>query len=155
VLFGKSKSNQTFLGEDRMSKNIHSIKDLKILVVDDQLEVRAMIRNMLTELGITQIFEASDGKEAMVFTDNAMDMIDIVICDWNMPKMSGIDLLKQMRSVYPEVPFLMITGRSDVESVSMAKSSGVTAYIRKPFSPAHLEIKLRVIKSKMDAQRVA
>jgi len=138
-----------------MSKNIHSIKDLKILVVDDQLEVRAMIRNMLTELGITQIFEASDGKEAMVFTDNAMDMIDIVICDWNMPKMSGIDLLKQMRSVYPEVPFLMITGRSDVESVSMAKSSGVTAYIRKPFSPAHLEIKLRVIKSKMDAQRVA
>ncbi|MDY0030270.1 MAG: response regulator [Pseudobdellovibrionaceae bacterium] len=138
-----------------MSKNIQSIKDLKILVVDDQLEVRAMIRNMLTELGITQIFEAADGKEAMVFTDNAMDMIDIVICDWNMPKMSGIDLLKQMRSVYPEVPFLMITGRSDVESVSMAKSSGVTAYIRKPFSPAHLEIKLRVIKSKMDAKRVA
>lgn len=138
-----------------MSKNIQSIKDLKILVVDDQLEVRAMIRNMLTELGITQIFEASDGKEAMIFTDSAMDMIDIVICDWNMPKMSGIDLLKQMRSVYPEVPFLMITGRSDVESVSIAKSSGVTAYIRKPFSPAHLEIKLRVIKSKMDAQRVA
>ncbi len=138
-----------------MSKNIQSIKDLKILVVDDQLEVRAMIRNMLTELGITQIFEAPDGKEAMVFTDSAMDMIDIVICDWNMPKMSGIDLLKQMRTVYPDVPFLMITGRSDVESVSMAKSSGVTAYIRKPFSPAHLEIKLRVIKSKMDAQRVA
>lgn len=138
-----------------MSKNIQSIKDLKILVVDDQLEVRAMIRNMLTELGISQIFEASDGKEAMIFTDSAMDMIDIVICDWNMPKMSGIDLLKQMRSVYPEVPFLMITGRSDVESVSIAKSSGVTAYIRKPFSPAHLEIKLRVIKSKMDSQRVA
>ena len=91
----------------------------------------------------------------MVFTDNAMDMIDIVICDWNMPKLSGIDLLKQMRSVYPDVPFLMITGRSDMDSVSLAKSSGVTAYIRKPFSPAHLEIKLRVIKSKMDSKRVA
>lgn len=131
------------------------IKSLRILVVDDQMEVRSMLRGMLGELGITQIFEAGDGKEAMVFTDNAMDMIDVVICDWNMPKLSGIDLLRQMRSVYPSVPFLMITGRSDVESVSQAKASGVTAYIRKPFSPAHLEVKLRVIKSKMDSDRVA
>ena len=114
-----------------------------------------MIRGMLTELGITQIFEASDGKEAMVFTDNALDMIDVVICDWNMPKLSGLELLRQMRSVSPDIPFLMITGRSDVDSVSQAKASGVTAYVRKPFSPAHLEIKLRVIKSKMDAKRVA
>ncbi len=131
------------------------IQTLKILVVDDQLEVRSMIRGMLTELGITQIFEASDGKEAMVFTDNALDMIDVVICDWNMPKLSGLELLRQMRSVSPDIPFLMITGRSDVDSVSQAKASGVTAYVRKPFSPAHLEIKLRVIKSKMDAKRVA
>jgi two-component system chemotaxis response regulator CheY len=94
-------------------------------------------------------------KEAMVFTDNAMDMIDVVICDWNMPKLSGIDLLRQMRSVYPDVPFLMITGRSDVESVSMAKASGVTAYIRKPFSSGASEVKLRVIKSKMDSKHIA
>lgn len=132
-----------------------SIQTLKILVVDDQLEVRSMIRGMLTELGITQIFEASDGKEALVFTDNALDMIDVVICDWNMPKLSGLELLRQMRSVSPDIPFLMITGRSDVDSVAQAKASGVTAYVRKPFSPAHLEIKLRVIKSKMDAKRVA
>ncbi|HRK97887.1 MAG TPA: response regulator [Alphaproteobacteria bacterium] len=138
-----------------MSKSEDSIKSLKVLVVDDQIEIRTMLRGMLSELGITQIFEAADGKEAMVFTDNAMDMIDVVICDWNMPKLSGIDLLRQMRSVYPDVPFLMITGRSDVESVSMAKASGVTAYIRKPFSPAHLEVKLRVIKSKMDSKHIA
>lgn len=138
-----------------MSKSEDSIKSLKVLVVDDQIEIRTMLRGMLSELGITQIFEATDGKEAMVFTDNAMDMIDVVICDWNMPKLSGIDLLRQMRSVYPDVPFLMITGRSDVESVSMAKASGVTAYIRKPFSPAHLEVKLRVIKSKMDSKHIA
>ena len=130
------------------------INSLKILIVDDQPEVRSMLRGMLTELGITQIFEAADGKEAMVFTDNAIDMIDIVICDWNMPKLSGIELLRQMRSVDPEIPFLMITGRSDVDSVALAKASGVTAYIRKPFSPAHLEIKLRVIKSKMDSDRI-
>lgn len=138
-----------------MTKANDGIKTLKILVVDDQLEVRSMLRGMLTDLGITQIFEAADGKEAMMFTDNAMDMIDVVICDWNMPKMTGIELLRQMRSVYPAVPFLMVTGRSDVDSVSQAKANGVTAYIRKPFSPAHLEIKLRVIKSKIDGAKVA
>ncbi len=138
-----------------MTKANDGIKHLKVLIVDDQLEVRSMLRGMLSELGISQIFEASDGKEAMQFTDNAMDMIDVVICDWNMPKMTGIELLRQMRSVYPDVPFLMVTGRSDMDSVTQAKASGVTAYIRKPFSPAHLEIKLRVIKSKIDSARVA
>ena len=132
-----------------MSK-IDGLEKMKVLVVDDQSDARAMVRGMLGELGITQIFEASDGKEALSFTDAAMDMIDVVICDWNMPKLTGIELLRQMRSVSPDMPFLMVTGRSDIDSVSTAKSSGVTAYIRKPFSPAHLEIKLRVIKSKMD-----
>lgn len=126
------------------------IEKLKVLIVDDQSDARAMVRQMLTDFGITQIFEASDGKEAMSFTDAAIDMIDIVICDWNMPRMTGIDLLRQMRSVAPDMPFLMLTGRGDLDSVTEAKSSGVTAYIRKPFSPANLEIKLRVIKAKMD-----
>ncbi len=126
------------------------IDKLKVLVVDDQPDARALVRGMLGELGVTQIFEAADGKEAMSFTDAAMDMIDVIICDWNMPKMTGIELLRQMRSVSYDVPFLMVTGRSDLDSVSSAKSSGVTAYIRKPFSPAHLEVKLRVIKAQME-----
>lgn len=126
------------------------LEKMKVLIVDDQADIRSMVRGMLSDLGITQIFEASDGKEAMGFTDAAMDMIDVVICDWNMPRMTGIDLLRQMRSVMPDMPFLMLTGRGDIDSVAEAKSSGVTAYIRKPFSPASLEIKLRVIKAKMD-----
>jgi two-component system chemotaxis response regulator CheY len=125
------------------------IEKLKILVVDDQADMRAMVRGMLSEMGITQIFEASDGREALTFADAAIDMIDVVICDWNMPKLTGIDLLRQMRSVMPDLPFLMLTGRGDLGSVAEAKSSGVTAYIRKPFSPANLEIKLRVINSKL------
>jgi two-component system, chemotaxis family, chemotaxis protein CheY len=123
---------------------------LKILVVDDQADMRAMVRGMLSDIGITQIFEASDGREALTFADAAIDMIDVVICDWNMPKLTGIELLKQMRSVMPKLPFLMLTGRGDLDSVAEAKSCGVTAYIRKPFSPANLEIKLRVIHSRLD-----
>ena len=125
------------------------IEKMKILVVDDQPDIRAMVRGILSDMGITQIFEASDGREALSFTDAAIDMIDVVICDWNMPKLTGIDLLRQMRTVMPKMPFLMLTGRGDLDSVAEAKSCGVTAYIRKPFSPANLEIKLRVINSKI------
>lgn len=132
-----------------MSK-IEGIEKLKVLVVDDQSDMRSMVRGMLSDMGITQIFEASDGREALTFADAAIDMIDVVICDWNMPKLTGIELLRQMRSVLPQLPFLMLTGRGDLDSVAEAKSCGVTAYIRKPFSPANLEIKLRVINSRME-----
>ena len=128
-----------------------AISDLKVLLVEDQAEARAMMRNMMMELGITQIFEAADGKEALAFLDSAFDFIDVVVCDWNMPSMTGVELLRQLRSVDPDMPFLMVTGRTDMESVVEAKSSGVTAYIRKPFSPKQLEAKLRIILYKMAA----
>lgn len=119
--------------------------DLKILIVEDQSDARSMLRNMLGELGVTQIFEAKDGGEALRFIDTAFDFVNLVICDWNMPKMSGVELLRQLRTVDPDVPFLMVTGRSDMDSVIEAKGSGVSGYIRKPYSPAQLEAKLRII----------
>lgn len=98
------------------------LEKLRILIVDDQQEMRSMIKGMLMEMGITQTFEASDGKEALSFSDAALDMVDVVICDWNMPKLSGVEFLRQMRSVSPEMPFLMITGRSDIDFVAEAKA---------------------------------
>ncbi|NCC22908.1 MAG: response regulator [Alphaproteobacteria bacterium] len=123
--------------------------DLRVLLVEDQPDSRALIRNMLIELGITQVFESSDGKQALQFMDTAFDFIDIVICDWNMPGMTGVELLRQLRSADPSFPFLMVTGRADRGSVMEARSSGVTGYIAKPFSPTQLEAKLRVIFAKM------
>lgn len=128
------------------------LEKLRVLIVEDQMDMRSIIRNMLTEMGMTQIFEATDGREALTFTDMAQDMIDVIICDWNLPKLAGIDVLKQLRSVNPDLPFLMLTGRGDLQSVTEARASGVTAYIRKPFSPAQLEVKLRVIQQKMSLQ---
>ena len=118
---------------------------LKILIVEDQKDARIMLKAMLTELGVTQVFEAPNGNEALLFMDAAFDFVNLIVCDWNMPKMSGIKFLRQIRSVDPGMPFLMITGRSDMSSVMEAKASGVTAYIRKPFSPIQLEAKLRII----------
>lgn len=126
-------------------------QDLKILIVEDQPDARSMLRNMLAELGITQIFEAGNGREALRFMDSAFDFVNIVICDWNMPNLSGLDFLRQLRSADPSIPFLMVTGRNDMDSVVEAKTAGVTGYIRKPFSPAQLEVKLRVILKRMEA----
>ncbi len=128
-----------------------ALSDLKILLVEDQDDARAMTRNMLMELDITQIFEASDGREALSFLDSAFDFIDLIICDWNMPAMTGVEVLRQLRTVDSSMPFLMVTGRSDMESIVEAKSSGVTAYIRKPFSSKELEAKLRIVLYKMAA----
>lgn len=124
-------------------------QSMKILIVDDRKDARAMLKNMLLDMGISQVYEAENGREGLGFVDIAPEMVDVIVCDWNMPEMSGLSFLKQIRTVYPDMPFLMLTGRSDFESVSTAKYSGVSAYIRKPFSPNQLEAKLRIIASKM------
>ncbi len=121
------------------------LENLKILIVDDQAEARVMLKEMLSEIGVTQIFESKDGRQALEFVDTAFDFVDIIVCDWNMPGLSGVQLLRQIRSADPNIPFLMVTGRDDMDSVLEAKSSGVTAYIRKPYSSAQLEAKLRIV----------
>jgi two-component system chemotaxis response regulator CheY len=126
----------------------NDLNGLKVLVIDDTHEARIMLKNMLTEIGITQIFEAGDGREGMKFMDTAFDFVDIILCDWNMPKMEGIDLLRQLRSVDPDFPFMMITGRGDITSVSEAKGAGVSGYILKPYSMAQMETKLRIVATK-------
>ncbi len=109
-----------------------------------------MLRNMLSELGITQIFEASNGSEGLSFFDSAFDLVDFIVCDWNMPGMTGVEFLRQVRSVDQDTPFLMVTGRGDLNSVTEAKKSGVTGFIKKPFSAAQLEAKIRIIVSKQE-----
>ena len=132
-----------------MNAGFLDMTKLKVLIVEDQSEARSMLRNMLMELGINQIFESHDGREALTFIDSAFDFVNLIICDWNMPNMSGVELLRQLRTVDADMPFLMVTGRSDVDSVVEAKSSGVTAYISKPFSSRQLEAKLRIVVTRM------
>ncbi len=131
-----------------MSEEIR-FEDLKILIVDDQAEARVMLKEMLTEIGVTQIFESKDGRQALEFVDTAFDFVDIIVCDWNMPALNGVQLLRQIRSANSGIPFLMVTGRDDMDSVLEAKSSGVTAYIRKPYSSVQLEAKLRIVANRI------
>ena len=119
-----------------------NIDHLKILLVEDDQNTRSTVRAMLAEMGINQVFESKDGEEANVFMDmDAMD-IDIVISDWNMPEKTGFELLQNLQTSKPSLPFIMITGRADANSVQDAVQAGVTGYIRKPFSMKELEAKI-------------
>lgn len=123
----------------------NDIGSMRILLVDDNAEAVSLIRSMLRDLGINRVFTAKDGRQALDFIGDRDDLIDVALCDWRMPRMSGLEVLRQLRTVDPDCPFIMITGSADEDSVSRARESGVTAYILKPFSIDQLEKKLRVI----------
>ncbi len=109
-------------------------KSISILVVDDYAMTRDMIRSILKQHGFMNVYAAEDGKKALerLNTEN----VALVICDWNMPIMSGIEVLRAVRAdpELKEIPFLMLTAEAYRESVQEAVKSGVTDYISKPFT---------------------
>lgn len=130
---------------------MHDLAELKILIVEDEAESRSLLRGMLSEMGITQVYEAEDGKTGLGFMDGVSDIVDVILCDWNMPSMSGIDFLRKIRAKGIDIPFLMITGRGDHMSVVQAKAQGVSGYIRKPFTPVQVEARLRIVQERLKA----
>lgn len=128
---------------------------MRVLVVEDSFETMNLLNQMLNTMGIAQVFTARDGKEGLDFLGECEDEIDLAICDWNMPKMTGLELLRQIRTVDPDIPFLMVTGSAERNRIVEAKTAGVTAYIVKPFSQDELEKKLRVIHRMLNTRMIA
>jgi two-component system chemotaxis response regulator CheY len=114
----------------------------KILVIDDDQMMRLRTRHMLGVVGIENVFEVENGGQAMLVFHHAPLTFDLIMCDWNMPGMSGVQVCQQIRAVRRTVPFVMMTGRLDAESVKTAKEAGVSAYIAKPFHAQQLQAKL-------------
>ncbi len=129
-----------------------NLPDLNVLVVDDENSVLRLIRMVLADFGVTQVFTAKDGAKALALL-GSFDDIDIVICDWNMPGMSGLGLLQQVRTVDRDIPFIMLTGRADLSSVMEARDFGVSDYLVKPFTPEKLEGKLLRLAQARQASR--
>ena len=119
------------------------LEDLCVLIVDDEPSVTRLLKTLLSDMQVTQVFTAEDGREALNFLGEMGLGIDVIICDWNMPNMTGLDLLKQVRTVDNDVRFVMMTGRSDLDSVKVARDHGIDSYLRKPFSPEQLQKKLQ------------
>jgi len=117
-------------------------KNMKVLVVDDFSTMRRIVKNLLRDLGFTNISEADDGSTALPMLKEGS--FDFVVTDWNMPGMQGIDLLKAIRadSSLSHIPVLLITAEAKKEQIVMAAQAGVNGYIVKPFTAATLNAKL-------------
>jgi two-component system chemotaxis response regulator CheY len=115
-------------------------KDFKFLVVDDFSSMRKIIKNTLSELGCEKVYEAENGLEAWDLIEKATlnnEPFDFIISDWNMPQMSGLELLKKFRSekINKHIPFIMVTAESEQRQILDAIKAGCSDYIVKPFSP--------------------
>lgn len=117
-------------------------KNMKVLVVDDFSTMRRIVKNLLRDLGFTNIQEADDGSTALPMLQSGD--FDFVVTDWNMPGMQGIDLLKAIRAddKLSHIPVLMVTAEAKKEQIVMAAQAGVNGYIVKPFTAATLKTKL-------------
>jgi two-component system, chemotaxis family, chemotaxis protein CheY len=120
-------------------------KDMTALVVDDFSTMRRIVKNILRDLEFKNVLEAEDGTTAVQILSS--QKVDLVVSDWNMPKMSGIELLKYVRSNdnLKELPFLMITAEAQKENIIEAVKAKVSNYIVKPFTAATLAEKLAKI----------
>lgn len=118
---------------------------MQILVVDDFSTMRRIIKNQLRELGFSNIREAEDGAAAFQVLESAK--IDFVVTDWNMPVVTGLDLLKKIRADdrFKQLPVLMVTAEAKREQIIEAAQSGVNGYVVKPFTPKTLQEKIEKI----------
>lgn len=124
-------------------------KHIKILVVDDFATMRKVIRNLLKQVGYENIVEAEDGVIALRTLKS--QKIDLIVSDWNMPNMTGLELLKAVRADedLKPTPFLMVTAEALQDNVIAAVKAGVSNYIVKPFTAETLNEKISKIIEKI------
>lgn len=120
-------------------------RNINILVVDDFSTMRRIVRNILRELGYHNILEAGDGVSALSMLESGT--VDLLVTDWNMPGMPGLELLKRVResSVYGSMPVLMLTAEAKREQIVEAARAGANGYIIKPFTTATLKSKIEML----------
>lgn len=128
--------------------------NLKILVVDDFSTMRRIVKTLLKQNGFNNFTEAEDGQQALSMLQGAGDF-EMVVSDWNMPNMTGLELLKAVRSDprLKHLPFLMVTAEAEKENIITAVKAGVSNYIVKPFTAQTLKEKLQKIDQNLKAAK--
>lgn len=116
--------------------------NMKVLIVDDFATMRRILRNILKQVGFSRISEADDGKNAL--KELKKEKFDLVLCDWNMPEMSGLELLKTIRADtdLKATPFVMVTAEAQKDNIVEAVKAGVNNYVVKPFTAETISEKL-------------
>jgi two-component system, chemotaxis family, chemotaxis protein CheY len=118
---------------------------LRVLVAEDEAMATKLVRGALRITGVVDVVHCLDGAEAVKALDAEPDSFQLIISDWNMPTVSGLELLRYVRMHHSHVKFIMLTGRNQTDSVLQAKALGVDAYIAKPFSPDALKKRIEAL----------
>jgi two-component system chemotaxis response regulator CheY len=118
---------------------------MKVLVVDDFATMRRIVKGVLKQLGFSNVIEADDGSKAL--SELKKEKVGLIVSDWNMPNMTGLELLKAVRADedMKQIPFLMVTAEGQKENVVEAVKAGVSNYIVKPFTPDTFSAKLEKV----------
>lgn len=132
----------------------------KFLVVDDFATMRKIVKKVLDELGYKNVVEAVDGKNAFEILkdqDAKNDPIQFIISDWNMPNLTGLDLLKACKSdqKFNRLPFVLVTAESEQSQIIEAAKAGVSEYVIKPFNAATLKVKIEKVYNKTSQAKKA
>ena len=135
-------------------------QNTKFLVVDDFATMRKVVKKVLTELGYTDIHEAEDGKAAFQLIQDAANggsPFQCIVSDWNMPNMTGLELLKACKAdaKFKDTPFMLVTAESEKEQIIEAAKAGVSEYVVKPFNAATLKEKLGRVYAKHNGAKAA
>jgi two-component system chemotaxis response regulator CheY len=119
--------------------------NIRIMIVDDFATMRRIVKNILIQLGFKNFLEADDGSTAWDLLQK--EEVNLIVSDWNMPKMTGIELLKKVRADdrFVNLPFLMVTAEAQKENIIEAVKARVSNYIVKPFTPETLSEKIEKI----------
>ena len=118
---------------------------LTVLLVEDDGFALKLAQSVLRNLGVGHVILARDGAEAIRILDSKATRADLIISDWNMPNVTGLDLLRHVRKTWQNMPFIMLTGRATEDFVLAAKEHGVNGYVVKPFSPDQLSRKIQSV----------
>lgn len=118
-------------------------KNIRVLVIDDAESMRKVLVAILKSFGISRIFEANNGESALNLINEKE--FDVIICDWEMPKMNGLDLFIEVQKKTAPPPFILLTSTAEIEKVKTAIKHGVQHYIVKPIKPETISKELKSI----------
>ena len=131
------------------------MEKLRVLVVDDEEELRDLLQEILRDIGIVRVHLAENGEMAWQRISRSELEYDLVISDWLMPRMDGLQLLQKMRQWGSETPFMMLTVKVTGEAVAAAKKAGVTLYVAKPFTYGDFSKKISALAKQIIENKAA
>jgi len=122
----------------------------RILIADDMMTMRKLVKKSLSELGFNDFVEANDGAAAWTALNESPSPVGLIVSDWNMPNSTGVDLLKRVRaSKFKDLPFILLTAEAEASQISEALAAGVNGYVVKPFEIAALKLQLETAHKKL------